>query len=162
MVLPRKILNVFFSFFSDDMELPYLYLTATFCAESSEKKIGLKHHISWTEKCCESEDRSEWFAGFWRRNFKVKSGQDSYHELIIWKVKPFVAAVTCGQYQIAFKWSVNFWLQLLKYTRDEMENISVDEFLFRHSSNSKTELAEIWQQTRVCIYASKNADWNQQ
>ena len=31
----------------------------SFCAESSEKKIGLKHHISRTEKCCESEDRSE-------------------------------------------------------------------------------------------------------
>ena len=59
-------------FFCDDMELPYLYLTATnnkeftgkssltsFCAESSEKKIRLKHHISRTEECCESEDRSE-------------------------------------------------------------------------------------------------------
>ena len=31
----------------------------SFCAESSEKKIRLKHHISRTEKCCESEDRSE-------------------------------------------------------------------------------------------------------
>ena len=121
--------------------------------------LGLKHHISRTEKCCESEDRSEWFAGFWRRNFNVKSGQDSNHELIIWKVKLFVASVTCSRYQIAFKWSVNFWLQLLKYT---MRNIWVDGFLFRHSSNSKTELAEIWQQTGVCICASKNADWNQQ
>ena len=49
------------------LELPYLYLTATvnkeftgksllnsFCAESSEKEIRLKHHISRTEKCCES------------------------------------------------------------------------------------------------------------
>ena len=54
------------------MELPYLYLTATnnkeftgkssltsFCAESSENKIGLKHHISRTKKCRGSEDRSE-------------------------------------------------------------------------------------------------------
>ena len=31
----------------------------SFCAESSEKKIRLKHHISRTERCCESEDRSE-------------------------------------------------------------------------------------------------------
>ena len=50
------------------LELPYLYLTATnnkeftgkssltsFCAESSEKK----HHISRTEGCYVSEDRSE-------------------------------------------------------------------------------------------------------
>ena len=29
-----------------------------FCAESSEKKIRLKYHISQTERCCESEDRS--------------------------------------------------------------------------------------------------------
>ena len=58
-----------------------LYLTATnnkeftssltsFCGESSEKKIRLEHHISQTEKCCESEDRSDWFTGFWRRNYR--------------------------------------------------------------------------------------------
>ena len=65
----KKNLNVFLG---DDMELPYLYLTATnnkeftgkssltsFCAESSENKIGLKHHISRTKKCRGSEDRSE-------------------------------------------------------------------------------------------------------
>ena len=36
----------------------------------------------------------------------VKPGQDSssIHELIIWKENPFVASVTCGWYQIAFKW----------------------------------------------------------
>ena len=56
---------------------------------------------------------------------KVKPGQDSNHELIIWKVNPFVASVTCSRYQIAFKWSVNFWLQFL--VNDEMENISMDE-----------------------------------
>ena len=55
----------------------------------------------------------------------VKSGQDSIHELIIWKVNPFVASITCSRYQMAFKWSVNFWLQFLVY--DEMENISMDE-----------------------------------
>ena len=55
----------------------------------------------------------------------VNQGQDSIHELIIWKVNLFVASVTCSQYQIAFKWSVNFWLQFL--VNDEMENISMDE-----------------------------------
>ena len=55
----------------------------------------------------------------------VKPGQDSIHKLIISKVNPFVASVTCSHYQIAFKWSVNFLLQVLVY--DEMENISVDE-----------------------------------
>ena len=51
--------------------------------------------------------------------------QDSIHDLIIWIVNPFVASVTSGRYQLAFKWSVNFWLQFLVY--DEMENISKDE-----------------------------------
>ena len=55
----------------------------------------------------------------------VKPGQDSIHELIIWKVNPFVASVTCSRYQIEFKWSVKFWLQFLVY--DEMENVSMDE-----------------------------------
>ena len=55
----------------------------------------------------------------------VKPGQDSIHELIIGKVNPFFASVTCSRYQIAFKWSVNFWLQFLVY--DEMENVSMDE-----------------------------------
>ena len=33
----------------------------------------------------------------------VKPGRDSIHELIILKVNPFVASVTCSRYQIAFK-----------------------------------------------------------
>ena len=40
MALPRKIFKCFFFSFWDDVELPYLYSTATFCAESSEKKLG--------------------------------------------------------------------------------------------------------------------------
>ena len=45
--------------------------------------------------------------------------QDSNLELIInWKVNPFVASVTCSRYQIAFKLSVNFWLQLLSIQWD--------------------------------------------
>ena len=44
---------------------------------------------------------------------------------LIETVNPFVASVTYTRYQIAFKWSVNFWLQFLVY--DEMENISMDE-----------------------------------
>ena len=55
----------------------------------------------------------------------VKPGQESIPELIIWKVNQFFAFVTCSQYQIAFKWLVNFRLQFLVY--DEMENISMDE-----------------------------------
>ena len=95
----------------------------------------------------------------------VKPGQDSIHELIIWKVNPFVASVTCSRYQIAFKWWVNFWLQFLVY--DEMKNILMDEIsiwtffkLARKLSRQKfhNELAWVF----TAHYASKNADWNQQ
>ena len=48
----------------------------------------------------------------------VKPGQDSIHELIICKVNPFVASVTCSRYQIAFKWSMNFWRQLFSIRWD--------------------------------------------
>ena len=50
----------------------------------------------------------------------VKPAQDFIHELIILKVNPFVASVACNRYQIAFKWSANFWQQFL--VNDEMEN----------------------------------------
>ena len=95
----------------------------------------------------------------------VKPGRDSIHELIIGKVNPFFASVTCSRYQIAFKWSMNFWLQFLVY--DEMENISLDEIsiqtflkLARKLSRQKfhNELACVF----TAHYASKNADWNQQ
>ena len=95
----------------------------------------------------------------------VKLGQESIPELIIWKVNQFFASITCSQYQIAFKWSVNFWLQFLVY--DEMENISLDEIsiqtflkLARKLSRQKfhNELACVF----TAHYASKNADWNQQ
>ena len=39
-------------------------LLTSFCAKSSEKNFRLVHHTSRTKKCCESEDRSEQFAGF--------------------------------------------------------------------------------------------------
>ena len=117
--------------------VPYLYLTATnnkeftgkssltsFCAESSEKKLGwctIFHELKSVVKAKIAQNNSQVSEG----GITVKPGQDSIHELIIWKVNPFVASVTCSRYQIAFKWSVNFWLQFLVY--DEMENISMDE-----------------------------------
>ena len=44
---------------------------------------------------------------------QVKPGQESIHELIInLKVNPLVGSVTCTRYQIAFRRSVNFGLEL--------------------------------------------------
>ena len=40
------------------------------------------------------------------------------HKLIVWKMNPFVPSVTCTQCQTAFKWTVNFWLQLFSIQRD--------------------------------------------
>ena len=53
MALPKNIFKCFF--FCDDMELPYLYLTAT----NNKEFTGKSSLISRNEKCCESEDRSE-------------------------------------------------------------------------------------------------------
>ena len=52
------------------------------------------------------------------RSNQVKIQSSSIHELIIWKENPFVPSVTCSRYQIAFKWSVNVWLQLLSIRWD--------------------------------------------
>ena len=95
----------------------------------------------------------------------VKLGQESIPELIIWKVNQFFASITCSQYQIAFKWSVNFWLQFLVY--DEMENISMDEIsLFTFFKLARKLSRQKFHNELACVftahYASKNADWNQQ
>ena len=86
----------------------------------------------------------------------VKPGQDSIHELIIWKVNPFDASVTCSRYQLAFKWSVNFWLQLFSIQRDG-KYFNGWNFYLRHSSNSRK-----LSQQKLCVftahYASKLTD----
>ena len=121
----KKKLNFFF----------YLYLTATtnkeftssltsFCSESSEKKLGwsiIFHKLKSAVKA--KITQTDWQVS--EGGTTVKPGRDSIHELIIWKVNPFVASVTCSRYQIAFKWSANFWQQFL--VNDEMENISMYE-----------------------------------
>ena len=89
-----------------------------------KKKLGwstIFHELKGVVKAKIAQNNSQISEG----RITVKPGQDSIHELIIWKVNPFVASVTCSRYQIAFKWSVNIWLQFL--VNDEMENISMDE-----------------------------------
>ena len=96
------------------LELPYLYLTATnnkeftssltsFCSESSEKKkLGwsiIFHKLKRAVKAKIAQTNSQVSEG----GITVKPGQDFIHELIILKVNPFVASVTCNRYQIAFK-----------------------------------------------------------
>ena len=153
MALPKKS-------FCDEMELPYLYLTATnnkeftgkssltsFCAESSEKKkiawSTVFHELESVVKAKIAQNNSQVSEG----GTSVKPGQDSNHELIIWKVNPFVASVTCSRYQIAFKWSVNFWLQLLSIRWDGKYfngwNFYLDILQIQRKFK-KTEPAEIW------------------
>ena len=94
------------------------------CRKQWKTKLGwstIFHELKSVVKAKMAQNNSQVSEG----GITVKSGQDSIHKLIIWKVNPFVASVTCSRYQIAFKRSVNFWLQVLVY--DEMENISVDE-----------------------------------
>ena len=111
------------------LQLSYLYSTATnnkeFTGKSSLtvlcrkqwKKIGwstILHELKRAVKAKIAQNNSQLSEG----GITVKPGQDSIHELIIWKVNPFVASVTCSRYQIAFKWSVNFWLQLFSIRWD--------------------------------------------
>ena len=97
---------------------------------------------------------------------ELQSGQDSIHELIIWKVNPFVASVTCSRYQIVFKWSVNFWLQLFSIRWDGKYFNGWNFYL------GILQIQENWAGrifiTNSRVYSctahdtSKNADWNQQ
>ena len=89
----------------------------SFCAESSEKKLGwstIFYELKGVVKAKIAQNNSQVSEG----GITVKQGQDSIHELIIWKVNPFVASVTWSRYQIEFKWSVNFWLQLFSIQWD--------------------------------------------
>ena len=95
----------------------------------------------------------------------VKTGKDSTHELIIWKVNPFVPSVTCTWYEIAFQGSVNFWLQLFSIQWDGKYFNGWNCYL-QHSSNSRKLSQLKFHNELVCLFTapcpSKNADWNQQ
>ena len=67
------------------------------------------------------ENRSNWA---WSQ---VKPGQDSIHELIIWRVKPFVASVTCSGIKLNSndRWNFDCKWKILQWMK----------FLFRHFSN---------------------------
>ena len=96
-----------------------------FCAESSEKNIlgwcTIFHELKSAVKAKIAQNNSQVSEG----GITVKPGKDSTHELIIWKVNPFVPSVTCTWCQIASK---DWWIfdcNFLAY--NEMENISMDE-----------------------------------
>ena len=82
-----------------------------------KKKLGwstIFHELKGVVKAKIAQNNSQVSEG----GITVNQAQDSIHELIIWKVNPFVVSVTCSWYQIAFKWSVNFWLQLFSIRWD--------------------------------------------
>ena len=124
MVLPKKKIKCFFF---------CLYLTATNNKEFTSslaslrkqwKKLGwsiIFHKLKSAVKA--KITQTDWQVS--EGETTVKPGRDSIHELIIWKVNPFVASVSCSRYQIAFKWSANLWQQFL--VNDEMEDISMSE-----------------------------------
>ena len=90
----------------------------SFCAEAVKKKLGwstIFYELKGVVKAKIAQNNSQAS----EEGNSVKPGQDSIHELIIWKVNLFVASVTCSRYQITFKWSVKFWLQFL--VNDEMD-----------------------------------------
>ena len=95
----------------------------------------------------------------------VKPGQDSIHELIIWKANPFVASVTCSRYQIAFNWSVNFWLQLFRIRWDGKYFNGWNFYLGILQIQENSAGRNFRTNSRVyslLMTQAKNADWNQQ
>ena len=97
--------------------LELLLVKARWLHSVPKEKIGwstIFHELKGVVKAKIAQNNSQFSEG----GIAVKPGQDSIHELIIWKVNPFVASVTCSRYQIAFKWSVNFWLQLFSIRWD--------------------------------------------
>ena len=122
-----------------------------FCTTKAvEKKLGwstIFHELKGVVKAKIAQTNSQVSEG----GITVKPGQDPIHELIILKVNPFVASVTCSRYQIAFKWSANFWQQCL--VNDEMESISM------YSSNSRKLSWQKFHNELACVltahYASK-------
>ena len=94
------------------MELPYLYLRAIQIIKNLLVRARWFHEMKRVVKAKIAQNDPQVSEG------GIKTGQDSNHKLIIWKVNLFVASVTCSRYQIAFKWSVNFWLQLFSIRWD--------------------------------------------
>ena len=129
-----------------------------------KKKLGwstIFYELKGVVKAKIAENNSQVSEG----GITVKPGQDSIHELIIWKVNPFVASVSCGRYQIAFKWSVKFWLQLFSIRWDGKYFNGWNFYL------GILQIQENWAGRKfynelACVFtahdASKNADWNQQ
>ena len=101
----------------------------------------LVHHISRTQKSVAKAKIAQNNSQVAEAGITVKPGQDSIHELIIWKVNLFVASVTCTRNQIAFKCLVNFDCNCLEY--DEMETISTNKIsIYSFFKFKKTEPAE--------------------
>ena len=137
---------------------------ASFCAESSEKQVlgwyTIFHELKSVVKVNIAQNNLQVSEG----GITAKPGQDSIHEFIIWKVNAFVTSVTCTRYQIAFKWSVNFWLQLS--IRWDGKYFNGSNFYLEHSSNARKLSRQKFHNKLSCVFTapctSKNADWNQQ
>ena len=107
----RSFLKIFFKcfFFGDEILLAGAAVPL-FNSYSNKEFTGKS---SLTSSCTESIEKKIMLVSRTKGGITVKPGQESIHELIInLKVNPFVASVTCTRYQIAFKRSVNFGLEL--------------------------------------------------
>ena len=137
-----------------------------FCAKSSEKNIlgwcTIFHELNSVVKAKIAQNNSQVSEG----GITVKPGNDSTHELIIWKVNLFVPSVTCTWYQIAFQGSGNFRLQLFSIQWGGKYFNGWNCYL-HYSSNSRKLSRLKFLNELVCLFTApcpskKNADCNQQ
>ena len=110
------------------------------CRKQWKFFLRLVHHISRNKKSCESEDRSEYFAGCrrWNHDSQTRSRFHSWINYV--KSECVCASVTCTRNQIAFKWSVNFRLQVFSIRWDGRYIFQWIKFLWRYSPNNSRKL----------------------
>ena len=149
--------------------------------------------LSWNEtifvvdwdilyKLCGSANK--WSKGFvfsgkiWWQFFSCNKACSKYRTLstttpkytltqrLVWIENPFVASVTCSRYQMAFKWSVNFWSPAMFSIRWNGKYFNEWNFYLDILRIQENWVGWKFHNELACVftahYASKNADWNQQ
>ena len=80
---------------------------------------------------------------------------------------PFVVSVTCSRYQIAFKWSVKFWLQLFSIRWDGKYfngwNFYLGILQIQENRAGRNFIMNLRVYSLMLIMQAKiNTDWNEQ
>ena len=90
----------------------------SFCAESNEKENYAEAPYFTNWKVLWKRRSLRIIRRFLKEELQSNQVKIPFMNWLFEKPDPFVASVTCSRYQIAFKWSVKFWLQLFSIRWD--------------------------------------------